>query len=121
MREPFSGQRAPMANPSLAQLVTEAIGDGWIKDLGQLQSLEPLAEDASFRERFLQAKHSAKTSLTTCRARHRAVISRFYTRLLPGSVLTHCRSAVAATSTDAYRRDGAARYSRTPSVDSIVQ
>jgi carbohydrate phosphorylase len=103
-----------MANPSLAQLVTEAIGDGWIKDLGQLQSLEPLAEDASFRECFLQAKHSAKTSFTTCRARHRAVISRFYTRLLP-------RSAVAATSTDAYRRDGAARYSRTPSVDSIVQ
>src|SRR5262245_44637971 len=49
-----------MANPPLAQLITEAIGDGWITDLQRLQALSPLADDAAFRERFLQAKRQAK-------------------------------------------------------------
>ena len=33
-------------------LITDAIGDGWITDLGQLRRLLPLADDAAFRERF---------------------------------------------------------------------
>jgi glycogen phosphorylase len=49
-----------MANPSLAGLITEAIGDGWVTDLAQLRALEPLADDASFRERFRRAKRAAK-------------------------------------------------------------
>jgi starch phosphorylase len=49
-----------LANPPLAELITEAIGDGWIVDLNQLSRLLPLAEDAAFRTRFLEAKHSAK-------------------------------------------------------------
>ena len=32
-----------LANPPLAAAITEAIGDGWIVDLGQFQKLEPLA------------------------------------------------------------------------------
>ena len=32
-----------MANPDLSRLITEAIGDGWIADLGQLRRLTPLA------------------------------------------------------------------------------
>lgn len=49
-----------LANPDLAQLVTEAIGDGWVDDLEQLRRLRPLADDAAFRERFLAAKRAAK-------------------------------------------------------------
>ena len=49
-----------MANPALARLITEAIGDSWIADLSQLRLLSPLAEDAAFRERFLRATREAK-------------------------------------------------------------
>ncbi len=43
-------------NPSLSGLITEAIGPSWIKDLDRLKELIPLAEDASFREKWAQAK-----------------------------------------------------------------
>ena len=49
-----------MANPPLARLITDAIGDGWITDLDQLRALAPLAGDSVFRERFLLAKREAK-------------------------------------------------------------
>ncbi len=51
------------ANPRLSDLVTEAIGDGWITDLDQLQGLEPLADDAEFRARFRAVKRSNKERL----------------------------------------------------------
>src|SRR6267378_6442003 len=34
-----------LANPALARTITEAIGDGWITDLGQLSKLKSLADD----------------------------------------------------------------------------
>lgn len=49
-----------LANPSLARTITEAIGDEWITDLGQLRRLKPLASDTSFQEAFLNAKRQAK-------------------------------------------------------------
>jgi starch phosphorylase len=49
-----------LANPELATLITQAIGQGWITDLNQLQKLRPLADNAKFREAFLHAKHDAK-------------------------------------------------------------
>ena len=48
------------ANPGLAKIITEAIGDGWITDLDQLRNIIPLADDASFREAVRKAKHDAK-------------------------------------------------------------
>lgn len=48
------------ANPELARLVTEAIGDTWITDLSQLRRLLPLAGDSTFRVAVRQAKQSAK-------------------------------------------------------------
>ena len=41
-----------LANPALARTITEAIGDGWITDLGQLGKLKPLAGDRGFRDAF---------------------------------------------------------------------
>jgi starch phosphorylase len=49
-----------LANPDLAELITEVIGDGWVTDLGQLRRLLPLADDAAFRNRFRRAKQAAK-------------------------------------------------------------
>jgi glycogen phosphorylase len=49
-----------LANPALARTITEAIGEGWITDLDQLQKLKPLADDGNFREAFLKAKAGAK-------------------------------------------------------------
>jgi glycogen phosphorylase len=49
-----------MANPELANLITDAIGDGWITDLSQLRHLIPLADDAAFVTAFRQAKRAAK-------------------------------------------------------------
>ncbi len=51
------------ANPGLAGLITEQIGEGWITDCERLGDLEPLASDASFRKRFRQVKRSNKERL----------------------------------------------------------
>jgi starch phosphorylase len=52
-----------LANPRLAALVTEAIGDSWPKDLEALRRLEPLAEDAAFRARWRAVKRDNKADL----------------------------------------------------------
>src|SRR3954470_7951987 len=49
-----------LANPPLARVITDAIGDGWITDLSQLAKLKPLAEEKSFRAAVRKAKHEAK-------------------------------------------------------------
>jgi starch phosphorylase len=49
-----------LANPGLAGTITDAIGDRWVTDLGELKRLHPLADDTAFRERLLAAKSAAK-------------------------------------------------------------
>lgn len=52
------------ANPALSELITESLGgEEWVTDLDRLKGLEPLADDASFRERFRQIKQDNKTRL----------------------------------------------------------
>jgi starch phosphorylase len=53
-----------LANPALARTITEAIGDGWVTDLGELRNLAPLADDRSFRDAFRKAKRQAKAQFT---------------------------------------------------------
>jgi starch phosphorylase len=50
-----------LANPPLAHSITEAIGDGWITDLAELESLKPLADDRGFRDAVISAKREAKS------------------------------------------------------------
>jgi starch phosphorylase len=50
-----------LANPELARSITEAIGDGWIRDLAELAKLKPFADDAGFREAIRRAKRDAKS------------------------------------------------------------
>ncbi|MBX7222894.1 MAG: glycogen/starch/alpha-glucan phosphorylase [Blastocatellia bacterium] len=49
-----------LCNPKLAKLITEAIGEGWAKDLFELKKLTPLAEDAEFRKKWREVKRSNK-------------------------------------------------------------
>lgn len=50
-------------NPGLAGLVTEALGDGWITDLHQLQGLREHADDAGFQQAWRHVKQSNKEQL----------------------------------------------------------
>jgi starch phosphorylase len=52
-----------LANPSLASVITGAIGDGWITDLAQVEKLKPLAGDSAFCSAIRKAKRDAKTRL----------------------------------------------------------
>ena len=49
-----------LSNPKLSELITDAIGDGWIKDLEQLRKLEPLAADAAFQALWRNIKRANK-------------------------------------------------------------
>ena len=52
-----------LANRSLAELVTETIGEGWLSDLERLQELEAWADDASFRVAWREVKLANKKRL----------------------------------------------------------
>src|SRR5947199_145276 len=54
-----------LANPGLARVITQAIGDGWITDLGELSKLKPLAGDKGFRDGFKKAKREAKSQFAS--------------------------------------------------------
>jgi glycogen phosphorylase len=60
-----------LSNPRLTQLVSRSIGEGWIKDLGALRALEPLAEDSGFRNDWRIVKRRNKSDFARF-ARHRA-------------------------------------------------
>lgn len=51
------------ANPELAALIDEAIGDGWRRDLDLLRGLESPVDDASFRDRWRAVKQKGKEKL----------------------------------------------------------
>ncbi len=52
-----------LANPALSELITDAIGVGWVTDLERLRELDPYAEDEEFRRAFRKAKEQNKTRL----------------------------------------------------------
>jgi starch phosphorylase len=54
-----------LANPRLADFITEAIGDGWVRNLHELRRLEPLIEDGDFRAQWRDIKRSNKAALAT--------------------------------------------------------
>ena len=51
-------------NRRLSCLITEAIGEKWMKDLDELKRIEPFADDSEFRSRFRKVKEANKTSLS---------------------------------------------------------
>jgi starch phosphorylase len=49
-----------LANPDLAKLLTDAVGEGWVTDLSLFRKADALAADSAFRQKFLAAKRGAK-------------------------------------------------------------
>lgn len=52
------------ANPGLANLITDAIGDKWITDLSRLRGLEKFLDDKSFLDSFTKIKRANKEVLS---------------------------------------------------------
>lgn len=51
------------ANKGLSALITEAIGDGWVKDFSLIRKLEPHAADSQFVKRWQEVKAENKRHL----------------------------------------------------------
>jgi glycogen phosphorylase len=52
-----------LSNPRLTKLMTERVGDRWIKEFSDLKQLQPMAEDAGFREEWRRVKQAIKQDL----------------------------------------------------------
>ena len=64
-----------VSNPDLTQLITERIGDGWLRDLNRLRQLEPLAEDPEFQQQWRQVKLANKRRLAAHIAERTGIIA----------------------------------------------
>lgn len=62
-----------LSNPRLADLITDKIGDRWIKNLEDLKQLEAYAEDEEFRAQWRQVKHAIKQDLATYLEKHLSI------------------------------------------------
>lgn len=51
------------ANPKLAELITNTIGNEWITNLSELKKLAPYKEDEGFRNKFMEIKYDNKVKL----------------------------------------------------------
>ena len=63
-----------LSNPQLSSLITEHIGEGWIKDLSMLKRLEPLAEDPGFRARWREIKQENKRNFAALAAERTGIV-----------------------------------------------
>ncbi|MCK4852121.1 MAG: glycogen/starch/alpha-glucan phosphorylase, partial [Candidatus Omnitrophica bacterium] len=54
------------ANPLLSALITEAIGDAWVRDLPRIKKIAPFADDGPFRDRWNEARKLNKSRLAAC-------------------------------------------------------
>jgi len=52
-----------VSNPPLARLLTERVGEGWLRNLDQLRELEAVAGDADFQQQWHEVKCTAKRKL----------------------------------------------------------
>ncbi len=62
------------ANPGLASLITELIGDGWLKDADKLQDLQKYMGDSSVLERLDVIKRANKENLAKYILEHNNVV-----------------------------------------------
>ncbi|MCA8923891.1 MAG: glycogen/starch/alpha-glucan phosphorylase, partial [Planctomycetes bacterium] len=62
------------ANPQLSALISEHLGEAWIKDLDQLRQLEPAIETPEFRARFREIKRANKVTLSNYVKRTQGVV-----------------------------------------------
>ncbi len=63
-----------LSNPKLADLISEHIGADWIKDLAQLRTLEPLADNPEFRARWREIKQHNKQEFAALALRRTGLV-----------------------------------------------
>jgi starch phosphorylase len=61
------------SNPELSSLITDRIGDGWIRDLTRIRDLEKESESKEFLKRFANAKSANKQRLAHLILRMRGI------------------------------------------------
>ena len=64
------GRWLRLANPSLAEAISGAIGDSWVTDLSELQKLRPLSKDPAFLTGVQQAQRTGKARFADWVKRH---------------------------------------------------
>ncbi|MEM9380100.1 MAG: glycogen/starch/alpha-glucan phosphorylase, partial [Planctomycetota bacterium] len=69
-----------IANPRLSDLISSAIGDGWVSNLESLAELERHADDRSFQEAWREVKRRNKEDFA------RVALERTGVELFPGSL-----------------------------------
>ncbi|MBR8827227.1 MAG: glycogen/starch/alpha-glucan phosphorylase [Gomphosphaeria aponina SAG 52.96 = DSM 107014] len=62
-----------LSNPKLADLFTEKVGEGWIKNLEQLRGLEKFIEDPDFCDRWRKIKQENKSKLAAYILKQKAI------------------------------------------------
>jgi glycogen phosphorylase len=62
-----------LSNPKLAALITEKIGEGWLKDLDLLRKAEVYLNDRDFRDRWYQIKQENKQKLAQYILKNRGI------------------------------------------------
>jgi starch phosphorylase len=62
-----------LANPALAELITDAIGEGWVRQPEALRQLEAYAADSAFREKWHAVKRANKRRLAGLAAQRAGV------------------------------------------------
>ncbi len=64
-----------LCNPSLSDLITQHIGEVWIKDLAQLKRLEPFADDPEFRRRWREIKQQNKRAFAALALKRTGIVA----------------------------------------------
>lgn len=62
-----------LSNPKLAELVTEKIGDGWLKNLDEMRQIEAFINDSDFCHRWREIKQDNKRSLAAYMLKYRNI------------------------------------------------
>lgn len=63
-----------VANPGLTRLISDRIGEGWLKDLSELRQLESFVEDTGFRSQWKEVKQANKRRLAALMAERTGVV-----------------------------------------------
>ncbi|QUS61867.1 glycogen/starch/alpha-glucan phosphorylase [Synechocystis sp. PCC 7339] len=62
-----------LSNPELSALVTEKIGDGWLKNLDEMRQIEKFVDDPEFCRRWREIKQNNKRNLAAYLLKYRNV------------------------------------------------
>jgi starch phosphorylase len=63
-----------LSNPGLTHLLNDAVGEGWVTDMGKLRALEALASQAGFQDQWRQVKRRNKENLALLIREHTGVV-----------------------------------------------